>query len=344
MKHRLFWPVVTLVTLILINTIARSQFASITVRDGRLYGALIDILRQSAPLMLVSLGMTIVIATRGIDLSVGAVMAVSGAVALTIIDGSADPGDPGVVIVAVVVAILASLLLGAWNGFLVSLLGIQPIIATLVLMLAGRGMALLITEGFITTVNSTPFEFISTGYLLLPFAFFIWVAAAAIVGLTERRTALGVLTESVGINPEASRLAGVRSRGIIWSAYAASGVLAGIAGIIYASNIKAADANAAGQFIELYAILAVVLGGTSLMGGKFSLAGTVVGVLIIQTLESTILFLGVPSAESPVFFAVVVVVVVMIQSPRLHRFARDVTNSIRSRRTAEATSDAEVVG
>ena len=274
MKHRLFWPVAALVSLIVINTVARSQFASITVQDGRLYGALIDILRQSAPLMLVSLGMTIVIATRGIDLSVGAVMAVSGAVALTIIDGSADPSDPGVVALAVVVAILVSLLLGVWNGFLVSLLGIQPIIATLVLMLAGRGMALLITEGFITTVNSTPFEFLSTGYLLLlPFAFFIWVAAVAVVALIERRTALGVLTEAVGINPEASRLAGVRSTGIIWSAYAASAVLAGIAGIIYASNIKAADANAAGQFIELYAILAVVLGGTSLMGGKFSSRG-----------------------------------------------------------------------
>jgi simple sugar transport system permease protein len=245
---------------------------------------------------------------------------------------------------AVVVAILVSLLLGVWNGFLVSVLGIQPIIATLVLMLAGRGVALLITEGFITTVNSTPFEFISTGYLLLPFAFFIWVAAVTAVAWMERRTALGVLTEAVGINPEASRLAGVRSRGIIWSAYAASAVLAGIAGIIYASNIKAADANAAGQFIELYAILAVVLGGTSLMGGKFSLAGTVVGVLIIQTLESTILFLGVPSAESPVFFAIVVVVVVIIQSPRLHRFARDLAHSARSRRTAESASDAEVAG
>jgi galactofuranose transport system permease protein len=243
-----------------------------------------------------------------------------------------------------VVAILVSLLLGVWNGFLVSLLGIQPIIATLVLMLAGRGVALLITDGFITTVNSPPLSFISTGYLVLPFAFFIWVAAVGVVGLTERRTALGVLTEAVGINPEASRLAGVRSRGIIWSAYAASAVLSGVAGIIYASNIRAADANAAGQFIELYAILAVVLGGTSLMGGKFSLAGTVVGVLIIQTLESTILFLGVPSAQSPVFFAVVVVVVVVIQSPRLHRFVRGVARSARARGTVESTSDVEVAG
>ena len=345
MKNRLFWPVAALVSLILINAVARSQFASITVRDGRLYGALIDILRQSAPLMLVALGMTIVIATRGIDLSVGAVMAVSGAVALTIIDNSGDPNSLGTVGVAVVAAILVSLLLGVWNGFLVSVVGIQPIIATLVLMLAGRGVALLITGGFITTVNSTPFEYISTGYLLLlPFAFFIWVAAVAAVASIERRSALGVLTEAVGINPEASRLAGVRSRGIIWSAYAASGTLAGIAGIIYASNIKAADANAAGQFIELYAILAVVLGGTSLMGGKFSIAGTVVGVLILQTLDSTILFLGVPSAQSPVFFAIVVIIVVVIQSPRLHRVVRDLFHAVRSRGSSDSTNDAEVAG
>ena len=319
-KHRLFWPSAALVTLIVVNTIARPNFIKLTLRDGDLYGALIDILRNSAPLMLVALGMTIVIATRGIDLSVGAIMAVSGAVALTIIDGSDDPGNIGTVLVAVVAAVLVSLVLGAWNGFLVSVLGIQPIIATLVLMLAGRGVALLITGGFITTVNSQPFSYIATGYLfVLPFAFFISVAAIAAVALVERRTALGVLTESVGINPEASRLAGVRSRSIIWGAYMVSGTLAGIAGIIYASNIRAADANAAGVFIELYAILAVVLGGTSLMGGKFSIAGTVIGVLIIQTLESTILFLGVPSAQSPVFFAIVVVVVVVVQSPRLRR-------------------------
>jgi simple sugar transport system permease protein len=344
-RHRLFWPVAALVSLIVINTIARPQFASITVQDNRLYGALIDILRQSAPLMLVSLGMTIVIATRGIDLSVGAVMAVAGAVSLTIIDGASDANSLGTVLIAVVVALLVSLVLGVWNGFLVSVVGIQPIIATLVLMLAGRGVALLITEGFITTVNSTPFEYISTGYLLLlPFAFFIWVAAVAVLSLSERRTALGVLTEAVGINPEASRLAGVRSRSIIWSAYAVSAVLSGVAGVIYASNIRAADANAAGQFIELYAILAVVLGGTSLMGGKFSIAGTVVGVLIIQTLESSILFLGVSPAQSPVFFAVVVVIVVVIQSPALHRFVRRVTASVRSRRVTETAVDLETAG
>jgi simple sugar transport system permease protein len=336
-KHRLFWPSVALLALIAINTIARPQFILITVRDGELYGALIDILRNSAPLMLVALGMTIVIATRGIDLSVGAIMAVSGAVALTIIDASADPDGLETVLLALVVALIVALVLGVWNGFLVAVVGIQPIIATLVLMLAGRGVALLITGGFITTVNSEPYEFIATGYLLgLPFAFLISVAAIAIIAVIERRTALGVLTEAVGINPEASRLAGVRARGIVFSAYALSGMLAGIAGIIYSSNIRAADANAAGLFIELYAILAVVLGGTSLMGGKFTIAGTVIGVLTIQTLEATILFLGVPSAQSPVFFAIVVIVVVLVQSPRLHRWARSALGRSGTRRHADA--------
>lgn len=335
-KHRLFWPLAALVALIAINSIARPRFLSITMRDGELYGALVDVLRNSAPLMLVALGMTIVIATRGIDLSVGAIMAVSGAVALTVIDGSNDPENLGTVLVAIGFAILVALVLGIWNGFLVAVLGIQPIIATLVLMLAGRGVALLITGGFITTVNSAPFSFIASGYLtLLPFAFFVSVAAIAVIAVVERRTALGVLTEAVGINPEASRLAGVRSRGIIWGAYVVSGILAGAAGVIYASNIRAADANAAGLFIELYAILAVVLGGTSLAGGKFSIAGTVIGVLIIQTLESTILFLGVPSAQSPVFFAVVVVIVVMVQSRRVRRALGMMTRSRRSQETPD---------
>lgn len=343
MRHRLFLPVVSLVALILVNAIARPRFVQITVRDGELYGALIDILRNSAPLMLVSLGMTVVIATRGIDLSVGAVMAVSGAVALTIIDGSSDPGNVGTVLVAIVVSVLVALVLGAWNGFLVAVLEIQPIIATLVLMLAGRGVALLITDGFITTVTSPPLKYVASGHLLgLPFALFISVAAIALIGLMERRTALGVLTEAVGINPEASRLTGVRSRGIILGAYIVSGAFAGVAGVIYSSNIMAADANAAGELIELYAILAVVLGGTSLTGGKFSIAGTVIGVLIIQTLQSTILFLGVSSAESPVFFAFVVILVVLIQSPRVYQVVRRMAGGRRHHPAPEVTTGVEV--
>ncbi|WP_374008260.1 ABC transporter permease [Leifsonia sp. LS-T14] len=317
-KHRLVWPIGALLALIILNTISRPSFLSITVKDGELYGSLIDILRNSAPLMLIALGMTLVIATRGIDLSVGAQMAISGAVALTIISGSGSPNSLGTVSTAILTAVVIGLLFGLWNGFLVAVLGIQPIIATLVLMLAGRGIALLITGGFITTITSAPYAYISQGYVFgLPFAFIVSIGAIIVISLLVRRTALGVLTESVGINPSASRLAGVRSRGIVWSLYGLSGLLAGIAGILYSSNIMAADANNAGLNIELDAILAVVLGGTSLAGGKFTLAGTVIGVFILQTLTSTITFLGVPPAVTPVFKAAVVIIVCLSQSKRV---------------------------
>lgn len=340
LKHRILWPIGALLALVLLNAVSRPSFLSITVRDGELYGSLIDILRNSAPLMLVALGMTLVIATRGIDLSVGAQMAISGAVALTIISDSKTPGSLGTVAVAILAGVAITFIFGLWNGFLVSVVGIQPIIATLVLMLAGRGIALLITGGFITTITSAPYAQMSQGYLIgFPFAFFVSLGAILVISLVVRRTALGVLTESVGINPEASRLAGVRSRGIVWSVYGVSGLLAGVAGILYSSNIMAADANNAGINIELDAILAVVLGGTSLAGGKFTLAGTVVGVFIIQTLTSTITFLGVPPAVTPVFKALVVIVVCLAQSRRV----REWLSRIRPTRTPTATTTTPVV-
>jgi galactofuranose transport system permease protein len=337
-KYRVFWPAVALLALILVNAIARPQFLRVVIQDGQLYGSLIELLRNSAPLMLVSLGMMIVIATRGIDLSVGAMMAVSGAVALTIIDESPTPEAPGTLFLAIGAGVLVTLIFGIWNGFLVSVLKIQPIIATLVLMLAGRGIALLFTGGFITTVTSAPYKFMSQGYFAgFPFAMYVSILAIAIVYLIERRTALGVLTEAVGINPEASRLAGVRSRGIIWGAYAASGLLAGFAGILYSSNIMAADSNAAGNLIELDAILAVVLGGTSLRGGKFSIAGTVIGVFTIQTLKATVIFLGVSHKVAPILLAAAVIVVVVIQSDRFQAFTARVAKSLRKPTSTDNT-------
>ncbi|MET0713570.1 MAG: ABC transporter permease, partial [Mycetocola sp.] len=207
MAHRLFWPIVMLLVLLLINLIAFPGFFSVQVRDGHLFGSLIDILRNGSPTLMIAVGMTLVIATRGIDLSVGAICAISGAVACSIILGSSDPGSPGTVAVAVIVAILISLVLGLWNGFLVSILGIQPIIATLILMTAGRGVAMLITEGQILTVNSPPFKVLGSGFFGgLPVSVLIAAALFLFALLITRRTALGLMIEAVGINPEASRL------------------------------------------------------------------------------------------------------------------------------------------
>ena len=323
-KGRLFWPVVTLAALLILNVIVAPGFFSIRIQDGHLFGSVIDILRNGAPTLLVALGMTLVIATRGIDLSVGAVVAISGALACTIIADSPDPGSVGTVLSAVGVSLLFSLVLGSWNGLLVAVLGIQPIIATLILMTAGRGIAMLITEGQIITVSSPPYKVIGAGFWFgLPVSIIIAGAMFAIAALLTRKTALGLLIESVGINPEASRLAGIRSRGIIWTVYLFSAVCAAIAGLMISSNVTAADANSAGLWIEMDAILAVVIGGTSLAGGRYSLTGTLIGAFVIQTLTTTVYTVGIAAEITLVFKALVVIAVCLLQSPvvqaRMHR-------------------------
>ncbi|MFD0523753.1 ABC transporter permease [Paractinoplanes durhamensis] len=259
--------------------------------------------------------MTLVIATGGIDLSVGSVMAISGAVACLLISDLGNQNSVGSVLLIIGVAIVVSLVLGLWNGALVAAVGIQPIIATLILMVAGRGVAQLITDGQIINVQSSPYATIATGFFLaMPVAFLIAVGAVVLTVLLTRRTALGLLLESVGGSPTASRLAGIRSRRITVMTYVVSGGLAGLAGLIYSANIKSADSISAGNLIELDAILAVVIGGTALIGGRFSIAGTVIGALLIQTLGVTVVAVGVPSKATLLFKAVIVVALCLSQS------------------------------
>lgn len=340
LTHRLFWPVLMLVALLVINVVAVPDFLSITIHDGHLFGSIVDILRNGAPTLIIAVGMTLVIATRGIDLSVGALCAISGAVACSIILGSDNPGSVGTVTVAVLAALGLALVMGVWNGLLVAVVGIQPIIATLVLMTAGRGIAMLITEGQILTVNSPPFKFLGSGFLLgVPVAVIIGAVIFALVALLTRRTALGLLIESVGINPEASRQAGVRARGLLFAVYAFCALAAGIAGIILTANQTAADANNTGLFIELDAILAVVIGGTSLAGGRYSLAGTLVGALVIQTLVTTVYTIGIPPIATMVFKAAVVTAVCLLQSPTTNEaIGRWRERLAAGRRTAKAVA------
>ena len=316
LSHRLLWPVVMLLVLFAVNLSVFPGFFAITVRDGHLFGSLVDIARNGAPTLIIAVAMTLVIATRGIDLSVGAVGAIAGALACSIITAAPDPAAVGTVVTAVAVALGLALVLGLWNGALVAVLGLQPIVATLILMTAGRGIAMLITEGQIVTVNSPPFKTIGSGFLLgLPVPVLIAAAVVAAAALVTRRTALGLLIESVGINPEASRQAGVRSRGLTVAVYVACALAAAVAGLVLTSNQTAADANNTGLFIELDAILAVVIGGTALTGGRYSLTGTVIGALVIQTLVTTVYTVGIPPIATMIFKAAVITVVCLLQSP-----------------------------
>ncbi|MCE0536168.1 ABC transporter permease [Kineosporia rhizophila] len=314
-RHRLFWPFAVLVLLLVLNLFFSNNFFRITVQDGHLFGTIIDIFRRAAPLTLVAIGMTLVIATGGIDLSVGSVMAVSGALACLLIGDLGDPHSVAGVVGAVLLALLLCLVLGVWNGFLVSVIGIQPIVATLILMVAGRGLAQLITDGQILNVTSDPYRVIGAGYFLgLPVSVLIAAAVLVVAVLLTTRTALGLLLQAVGGSPAASRLAGINARGLTWLVYVIAAVCAGIAGLIYSSNVASADSNAAGNLIELDAILAVVIGGTALTGGRFSLAGTALGAILIETLNITILSVGIPVEATLLFKAVVVVVLCLGQS------------------------------
>ncbi|WP_214412371.1 ABC transporter permease [Sphaerisporangium fuscum] len=337
--HRLFWPLVILAALLVGNVVFNHDFLAVRVKDGHLYGSLVDIVHFGAPLMLVSLGLTLVIATGGIDLSVGSVVAISGALACLWISGQDDQGSVGGTVAAVGVALAASTVLGVWNGVLVARVGVQPIIATLILMVAGRGIAQLVTDGQIITISSPPYKLIGGGYwLTLPFSVIVVGVVAVLTGLLTRRTALGLLVESVGGNAEASRLVGIRSRGLTIMVYTFCSLCAGVAGLMISSNVSSADGNNAGLWIELDAILAVVIGGTSLNGGRFHLSGTMVGALIIQTLSTTVYSTGIPPETTLVFKAVVVTCVCLLQSPafRAKVFRR------RARREATAVpADAE---
>lgn len=323
-RGRLFWPVVVLALMLLFNLVTNPSFFSVEIRDGHLYGRLIDWVNRAAPLMIISLGLTLVIATRGIDISVGSVMAIAGAMTAMLIGGKYVMGRDDITANPLWLCVLAglgiSLLFGMWNGFLVAFLGLQPIIATLILLVAGRGVAQLITSGQIITVYYRPYYYLGNGFLLgLPFSVWLVTALLAAFLFLTRKTALGLFIESVGVNPVAARFAGVRARMITFWTYAICGLGAGLAGLIVTSNVKSADGNNAGLDYELDAILAVVLGGTSLAGGRFTLVGSMLGALIIQMLTTTILSTRVPPERVLVVKALVVFVVSILQSERVRR-------------------------
>lgn len=311
LNGRYLWPLLGLFLLLAINLAIAPEFFHIEIQDGRLYGSLIDVLNRSAPVALLAIGMTLVIATGGIDLSVGATMAIAGAVCANLIVGGIDS-----IFLVIAAGLAAGLVAGAVNGGLVSYMGIQPIVATLILMVAGRGIAQLINAGQIVTFQNEAFAFIGTGtFLGLPFPIVLVLIVFALVQLLMRKTALGLFVESVGCNAGASYYLGINQRAVKMTVYCIAGVCAALAGMITTADIQGSDANNAGLWLELDAILAVVIGGASLMGGRFSIPLSIIGVLVIQCLSTTIIMSGLPAKFNLLIKAVVVIFVLLLQSP-----------------------------
>jgi simple sugar transport system permease protein len=343
-ENRLFWPLVALILILVVDAIFAPGFFKIGVLDGHLYGNLIDVFNNSAPLMLVALGMTLVIATGGVDLSVGAVIAISagmGAVLINPVFGNeqitnavaADPNLTNTPLwLVVVVTMVAGTLCGLWNGMLVSRAKISPMVATLILMVAGRGIAQLIERGQIMTVYYTPYFWFGNGFILgLPVSLYIVAIVYLLAWLLVRKTSIGLFIESVGLNAKSTYYSGISEKNIKLFAYTFCGFCGAVAGLILGSYIHAVDANNIGLNYELDAIFAVVIGGTLMSGGRFSLLASIIGALIIWTFTITMYTFGVPANALLAGRAVLVLVVILLYSD----YARLLMNKIFERKGSQ---------
>jgi ribose/xylose/arabinose/galactoside ABC-type transport system permease subunit len=304
-RHRgqTYGAVVALVLIVLLNVLFTGSFA--TSRT------LWIVLLQASTTIIVAIGMTLVIATGGIDLSVGATMAVSSTVAVLAMSGGA--------LVAVLAALGVGLLIGVLNGWFVAVMRVPPFIATLALLITGRGVAQVISrEGQLIPFDDPAFLVLGRGTLgPVPVQVVLMAVCFAIAWFVMRATAFGRYAVAIGGNERAAELAGVPVVRTKWIVYAVSGLLAGLAGIIETARLGTTDAANVGRLMELAAIAAVVAGGTSLSGGRATLPGTIVGALIMTVITTSFNMLRLPYAWSLVATGAIILIAVWIQRPRL---------------------------
>lgn len=339
-ESRNFWPLVALAIILIFDAIFEPQFFKIGILNGHLYGNIVDVLNDGAPLMLVALGMTLVIATAGVDLSVGAVIAISAAMGAVLINPAlgnqlitndiltADRTNTplGLIVIA---NLAAGTLCGFWNGMLVSRGKIQPMVATLILMVAGRGIAQLITNGQIMTIYYTPYFWFGNGFILgIPVSLYIVAVVFIIAWLLVRKTSIGLFIESVGINAKSTHYSGISEKNVKLFAYTFCGFCGSIAGLILSSYVHSCDANNIGLNYELDAILAVVIGGTLMSGGRFSLFSSILGALVIWTFTITMYTFGVPANALLAGRAVLVLIVILLYSD----YSKKIMNKISQRK------------
>jgi galactofuranose transport system permease protein len=292
---------VAFVLLLIFNLIVTENFAS--------FGTLSNLLVQVSPVLLVSLGLALVIGTEGIDLSVGAIMALASA-ALPLYLGYGWP-------VAIGLSLFVGIAAGLLNGSLVAFAGVQPIVATLALLVAGRGLAQIFTNGQLLIVTDPVVLALGQARPFgVPAPVIVAAAAVAVVAFLIRRTTFGRYVVAIGGNRAASYLSGHPVRRTLLAVYAISGLLAAVAGIVATARLGASDPSNVGVLIELSAITAVVVGGTPLTGGRVRLAGTVMGALLMQLISTTFISNNLPFTYAQVLTAGIILIAVYVQKGR----------------------------
>lgn len=303
-----YGALMALVALLLFNFAVTPNFATMQTLSVNL--------TQVCTIVIVGVGMTLVIATGGIDLSVGSLMAIAGALSPMIFMGTLVPIAPLwlAITLGIIIPILAAGVFGLFNGWMITRFNIQPIVATLVLFIAGRGLAQVSTNGNLQVFKVPEFQIIALGRVLgVPFQVWIMLAIVFVSAFLLTRTVFGKQVIAVGGNGAAARLAGVPTTKIKLIVYGISGLCSGVAGLIVIAMNSAADANLVGQGMELDAIAAVAVGGTLLSGGRASIIGTLLGALIIQLVRYTLLANGVPDAAALIVKAGLIILAVWLQ-------------------------------
>lgn len=301
---------VALVVLLVFNALVTPNFLQLQT--------LFVNISQVATIAIVAIGMTLVIATGGIDLSVGAVMALAGALAPLIFGSQFGIDHPTLgLIAAFAVPLMAAVACGLFNGALVSVFNVQPIIATLILFISGRGIAQVLSNGNLQTFKNPDFSYLGIGKILgLPFQGWLALALALVVWWAITRTTFGRYLLAIGGNERAARLAGAPVRRVKIAAYVICAVLAGIAGLIVVAINSASDAARNGNLMELDAIAAAVVGGALLQGGRAPVFGAILGAVIIQLVKYTLLANGIEDEVALIAKAAIIVVAVWLQQMR----------------------------
>lgn len=329
-RRQIFIPIAALIVLALFNLIMDPSFFKITMDYNSagnpvFSGNLITILDYGSELAILAIGMTLVTAASGgQDISVGAAIAIAGSVILRVLCGteSAPEHMKAPIIVAFLAACVVAMLFGAFNGVLVAYLKIQPMVATLILYTAGRSIAAWINNNQLPIVNDISFSYFGNFIpgIPIPTPVFIAVICMIVIFLVLKFTTLGLLTQSVGINAQSSRLNGINPAWIKFITYVILGLCVAIAAFIKVSRISTINYSVIAKDIEMDAILAVALGGNALSGGKFNMAASILGAYVIQFLTTTLFKFNVASTALPAYKAIVVILLVVLSAPVVRDF------------------------
>ena len=328
----LFLPLSVLLILIVINLIKGADYFSITMVNGAFYGNIPNILFGASELVILSIGMTLVTAaSQGQDISIGESGAISSAVFVLFV---LNAGEVTLltILAGFLISCVAGLVIGAFNGALVSVFKVQPMVATLILFMGGRSIAFMIDGKLSPILANDISNQIGTVIPGVPIQTPIILTAVfiAIVAVVLKTTNLRLYVESVGINPSAARLNGINPKKIIFLTFLIMGVCTAVAGFIAVNKAGRHDSVNLLKFIMMDAILAVAIGGNSLSGGKFSITGSIIGAYTIEMLNRTLLRLEVEPETIKAFKAVFIIILMVIASPVVRVFARKVLDKAKT--------------